>query len=128
MVRPELPEHGPKAHLVDHALDIRHTDLEGGVDVGPAVHAVDPGGVFPTDQPLPVEVLDLDLLGFLAASILPHGVLGAVILYGHHRHIVGQHPWILHHHDAVGIEDIPVHPGPAGEHEAIIGVQLGELA
>ena len=55
--------------------------------------------------------------------------MGAVILHSDGRDIPDRHHWIVHHDDAVWLVNAdPLHPHAAGEHQAVVGVELAELA
>ena len=111
-----------------HAFDVGQTDLERGVDGATAERSVNDLGILLGNEALPVKAGDGNIRPPLHPVILPGAVLSAVILHGNDRNISGRHHRIVHHDDAVGFVNAdPVQPRAAGEHQAVVGVELAEL-
>ena len=118
-----------KIHLVEHPLDVGQANLERGVDVPAAQHPVDLRGKPGRDQPLAIEADDGHVHLFLHPVIFPSGVLGAVVLHSDDGNQVLGAGAVLHDNDPVGTVNVhAVDARAAGQHQAVIGVQLGELA
>ena len=118
-----------KVHLVEHPLDVGQADLEGGVDVPAAQRPVDLRGKAGRDQPLAVKAGDLYICFFLHPVIASHSVLRTVVLHSDDGDKVLRAGLVLHHDNPVGAVDVhAVNARAAGQHQAVVGVQLGELA
>ena len=128
-VRPAVGQEVLEVHLVQHALHIRHTDLERGVDFFPAEFFVHDAGVLFGDQSLAVKAGDFDVLFFLNPVVFAGAALGAVVLYGDDVDIPLCARRIVDDHHPVGpVNFDAVDPHAAGQHQAVVGVELAELA
>ena len=116
-------------HLMQHPLDKGHTDLERGVNRLATVGLVNRPGKLFGDQSLAVKGRNLDRHPFLSARVGARPVHGFPTLHGNHVNILHGKGGIVHDDDAVRFRDPnAVDPGPAGEHQAEVGVELRELA
>ena len=115
-----------KVHLVEHSLHKGESNLERGVAA--AQRLVEPGGVLLGDEAFPVKLGDGKVLHPLHTLVTAHAVRAAHILHGDDPGTAPQ-VVVVHHNDPVGPVDVdPLHPCAGGEHEPVVGVQLGELA
>ena len=115
-----------KIHLVEHPLYKGEPNLKGGVAA--AQRFVEPGGVLFGDKALPVKLGDGKVLHPLHTLVAPHAVRAAYILHGDDPGAALQGV-VVHHNDPVGPVDLyPLHPGASGQHEPVVGVELGKLA
>ena len=115
-----------KIHLVEHPLHKGESNLERGVAA--AQRFVEPGGVLFGDEALPVKLGDGKVLHPLHTLVAAHTVRAAHILHGDDPGAALQ-GMVVHHNDPVGPVDFdPLHPCAGGEHEPVVGVELGELA
>ena len=81
------------------------------------------------DQPLAVKAGDLHICFFLHPVIVPRGVLGAIILHGDDGDEMLRAGGVVHYDDPVGTVNVhAVNACAAGQHQTVVGVQLGELA
>ena len=86
-------------------------------------------GVLLGDQPFAIKTGDLDGGTFLYPVILPCTVLGAVVLHSNNLHRGNGARQIVDDNDPVGTVDVhAVDTHAAGQHQSVVGVELGELA
>ena len=113
-------------HLMEHPLDVGHTDLEGGVGVATAAGLVHHLGVLLGDEAYAVKAGDVQIF----QCICP--VKGSRLIsfpQGNDRGSLHPLGWIVYDDDPViFINADTVHPGSAGEHETVVGVEFAELA
>ena len=115
-----------KIHLVEHPLHKGEPNLKG--SVAAAQRFVEPGGVLLGDKALPVKLGDGKVLHPLHTLVAPHTVRAAHIHHGDDPGAALQ-GMIVHHNDPVGPVDLhALHPCARGEHEPVVGVELGKLA
>ena len=115
-----------KIHLVEHPLYKGQANLKGGVAA--AQSPVEPGGVLLGDEALPVKLGDGEILHLLHALVAPHTVRAAHVLHGDDPGAAVQ-GMVVHHNDPVGPVNLhALYPCAGGEHEPVVGVELGELA
>ena len=125
----QLPEECFEVHLMHNALDIGHTDLERGMNMLPAVVSVNELRILRGNEPLAVELRHFHVCQRFYPVIAPHGILRAVVLHGDDVRAAHDGNGIVHDDDTRRIPDAPVLTArPAGEHEAVVGIELGELA
>ena len=90
---------------------------------------VDPLGEPGRDEPLAIKTGDGDVNCFLHPMILPHGILRAVILYGDDGDQALCAGMVLHYDDPVGPVNVhAIDARAAGQHQPVVGVELGKLA
>ena len=123
----QLPEQPMEVHLMYHALDVRHTDLEGGMDVLPAIAAVDLFGQLCADQALAVELLDCHFAHSLHPPIGAGRTVAAYVLHRNHGHVFHGGLEVLHHDHPAGVEE-GTDADPVREHEPVVGVYLAQHA
>ena len=113
-------------HLMKHPLDVGHPDLEGGVGVAAAAGLVHHICVLFGDKAHAVKAGDVQILQCI------HPVKGSRFIsfpQGDDRGSLHALGWIVYDDDPViFINADAVHPGSAGEHETIVGVEFAELA
>ena len=115
-----------KIHLVEHSLYKGQANLERGVAA--AQRFVEPGGVLFGDKALSVEFGDGKVLHPLHPAVAAHAVRAAHVLHGNDPGAALQ-GMVVHHNDPVGPVDLhALHPCAGGEHEPVVGVELGKLA
>ena len=118
-----------EVHLVEHPLDVGQADLKGGVDSLPTKCPVHHLGVLFGDQPLPVKAGDGDLLPPLHPVVSPGAARASVVLHRDDRGIICLPGGVVDDHHPVGpVDTDAVHPHAAREHQAVVGVELAELA
>ena len=124
----DLAHHARKVHLMHHAFDIRHTDLEGMMDVLAAEDGVDLLGKCRRDQPLAVKLSDGNLRFRLPPFVSAYTSFAVRILHGNHigaRHVLVR---IVHDDDAVIAPQIRMlDTRAAGKQQTVVGVELREL-
>ena len=113
-------------HLMEHSLDVGHPDLEGGVGVAAATSLVHYLGVLFGDKAHAVKTGDVQIFQCICPvegsrlSAFPQGDDWCSF------HAPG---WIVDDDDPVKFVNAnAVHPGSAGEHETVVGVEFAELA
>ena len=115
-----------EVHLMEHPLDVGHTDLEGGVGVAAAASLVHYLRILFGDEAHAVKAGDVQIFQCICPvegsrlSVFPQGDDGGSF------HSLG---WIVYDDDPViFVNADAVYPGSAGEHETIVGVEFTELA
>ena len=126
----ELLEKNMEIHLVYYTLDIRHTDLEGMVVVVFTAVRIKLIAQLCGDQALAVKLQHLDIRQLLHAGIAAHRFLRSVVLDRDDGDVLHDAPGIVHHDDVIGVhmERVLVDLSAAGEHQAVVGIELGKLA
>lgn len=111
---------------MEHPLHKGEPNLKGGVAA--AQRFVEPGGVLFGNEALPIKLGDGKVLHPLHPAVAAHAVRAAHILHGDDPGAALQ-GMVVHHNDPVRPVDLHVlHPGAGGEHEPVVGVELGKLA
>lgn len=111
---------------MEHPLYKGESNLERGVAATQGF--VEPGGVLLGDEALPVKLGDGEVLHPLHPLVVAYAVRAAHVLYGDDPGTAPQ-GMVVHHNDPVGPVDLhALHPCAGGEHEPVVGVELGELA
>ena len=109
-------------HLMEHPLDVGHSDLKGRVGVVAAECLVHRLRILFGNQAHAVEAGDVHVLQCL------HSVKGAWLFplpKGDDRHPLRFFTRVIDHDDAVlSVDPDAIHPRAAGKHQAIIGVEL----
>ena len=113
-------------HLMEHPLDVGHPNLEGGVGVAAAAGLVHHLGVLFGDEAHAVKAGDVQIF----QRICPvEGSRLSALPQGDDRGSLHSLGWIVYDDDPViFVNADAVHPGSAGEHEAVVGVEFTELA
>ena len=130
LLHAQFPKQGMEIHLVDHTFDVGHANLKGMVITLFVAVGVQKAGQFGRDQTLTVELFHVDIHGFLHTGILADRLVAAVILDGDDGNPVHDTVRIIYDDDVIRVHvKKPLIDRPAaGEHESVVGVELGELA
>ena len=113
-----------------HALDVGHTDLKGMMVMLLIAVGVKRSAQIGRDQALAVKLQYLNIRRLLHAGIAAHRFLRPVVLDRDDGDVLYDAPGIVHHNDMVGVhmEAVLVDLLSAGKHQAVVGIELGELA
>ena len=80
------------------------------------------------DKSLAVEAGDVDVSLFLYSLVLAGGILCAVVLHSDDADIAGGARWIVDdHHPVRAVNADAVDAHTAGQHQAVVGIELAEL-
>ena len=114
--------------LVNHTLDIRHTDLERRMDMLFTVKVIDEVRVFGGDKSLAVELQNVKIAVFLYAVVPPHRSVAAVVLNRDVICSVNGRRRIVYDDDLffVPYRHI-VDPETVRHDQSVVGVELGKL-
>ena len=117
-------------YLMQHSLDIGHTDLERGVLSFRPQGLVQHFGILFGDQTLPVEADCCQLLDPLFHTVVfSHTASRAVIFYRDYLHIVILKCGVINYNDPMRfVNSNAIHPDAAGHQQAVISVEFAELA
>ena len=95
----------------------------------PAVVSVNELHILRGNQPLAVELRHFHVGQRFYPVIAPHGVLRAVVLHGDDVRAAHKGNGVVHDDDPRRVPDAHIlNARSAGEHETVVGVELGELA
>ena len=113
-------------HLMEHPLDVGHPNLEGGVGVAAAASLVHHLGVLLGDETYAVKAGDVQIFQCICPV---EGSWLSAFPQGDDRGSLHSLGWIVYDDDPViFVNADAVHPGSAGEHETVVGVEFTELA
>ena len=113
-------------HLMEHPLDVGHPNLEGGVGVAAATGLVHYLRVLFGDEAHAVKAGDVQIFQCICPV---KGSRLSAFSQGDDRSSLHSLGWIVYDDDPViFVNADAVHPGSAGEHETIVGVEFAELA
>ena len=124
-----LTEQSVKVHLMHHALDIWHADLEGGMDMLTAVESVNLFRKRRRNNALAVKQRDLDITLFLHTLIIADTAATRRVLHGDDIDIGIYGSGIVDYDNSVLVpQHIRFYACSARKQQTVIGVELGQLA
>ena len=124
-----LTEQSVKVHLMHHTLDIRHPDLERGMDVLSAVQPIDLFRKRRGKNALAVKQCDLDIALFLDSLVVANIADAGLIFHGNDIHIRIDSRRVIDDNDRILVpQHIRFYACSAGKQQTVIGVELGQLA
>ena len=124
-----LTEQSVKVHLMHHALDIRHADLEGGMDMLSAVQPINLFRKRRGKNPFTVKQRDRDITLFLHSLVVANIADTCPILHGDDIHIRIDSRRIVDDNDRILVpQHIRFYACSARKQQTVIGVELGQLA
>ena len=124
-----LTEQSVKVYLMHHALDIRHPDLERGMDVLSAVQPIDLFRKSRGKDAFAVKQRDLDITLFLHSLVVANIADTCPIFHGNDIHIRIDRRRVIDDNDRILVpQHIRFYACSARKQQTVIGVELGQLA
>ena len=116
-------------HLVQHPLDIGHTDLERGMDVLSTQSFINDSRIFYRDQTLAIKGGNCKIIHiFFYPAVLLEISVPSIRLHGDSTKAWNLKGGIVDHDDPMWLIDFNAcHPVTTGHHQTVIGVQLTKL-
>ena len=112
--------------MMEHSLDVGHTDLEGGVYVAAAASLVHYLRILFGDEAHAVKAGDVQIFQCICSV---EGSRHPAFPQGDDRGSLHSLGWIVYNDDPVFFVNADaVYPGSAGKHETVVGVEFTELA
>ena len=118
-----------EVYLMEHSFDIGHTDLERGMNMLSAVGFVYSLGIAFGNESLAIKTDDLDIHPLFLTTIFAWSALAAVIGDSDDIYIALHNIRIIHHdHTVRSVDANAIYACTTGKHQAVVGVELTELA
>ena len=124
-----LAEKSVEVYLMHHALDIRHPDLERGMNVLSAVQPIDLFRKRRGKNPFAVKQRDFYITLFLHSFVVANIAEACPILHGNDIHIRIDSRRVIDDNDGILLpQHIRFYACSARKQQTVIGVELGQLA
>ena len=128
-VNAQVIEQGPEIHFMDDAFDVWQTYLKGMMLMPMLFQRIKLPGQSWGYQSFAIELCDLDIHFLFHSGISSNSCIGSVILHGNGFDLGHDAFRIVNNDDPPIIqESFAVNPSAAGKEQAVIGIELTQLA